>query len=332
MINIIEGRTKSLLFTAYRRLLIRLSQHSSKRAEIVRDFENIKIGFSGEKRVDRAVLETHFSDIHYILPNVELRVSQNRQIEIDTLIITRSFICILEVKNLKGHLKFNENPYSLHQNLNGNVFSYPCPQMQVKRAGDSLNYWLKQHFNLDLPIHKAIILPNEHVLLETPPTQEKLLGLREIPLYLQSLEQQPHFISAQQLNAIISKLKEEQHPYNHFPLSEKYHIPLSHLQTGVMCQCGGKGIRQTQRTWLCNLCEQTIPQATENAVLDWFLLFKSSITHEECKKYLQECSQKSITRLISRTSLLQNGNNRSRKYIYRYNQPHFNKLLEKSPK
>jgi len=318
LVTIIETRSKSLLFSAYQRLLIRVNPASSKRVEIEKDFENLRIGFKGEARVDKLIKETHFMGPFHVLPNVELRVSPHRHVEIDTLIATQCFLCIFEVKNLKGSLKFNENPYSLHQMINGKTYSYPCPQQQVKRAADSLQYWLQQRFNLNIPIQKAIVLPNQQVLIENSPTKVKLLSPREIPLFLQGLDQHPNLLSLQQFQQIIETIKNEHSPFNNFPLSEKYNIPIQHLRTGIICPCGGSGQRKTQRTWICNKCQKPIHKAIEYTLYDWFLLFKSSISNQECGELLQIDSRNTITRILKNMNLITTGNTSSRLYHYDY--------------
>lgn len=318
MVEIIETRSKSLLFSAYQRLLIRINPASSKRVEIEKDFKNLQIGFKGEVRVDQLIKETHFRGPFHVLPNVELRVSPHRHVEIDTLIATQCFLCIFEVKNLRGSLKFNENPYSLHQMINGKTYSYPCPQQQVKRAADSLQYWLQQRFNLNIPIQKAIVLPNQQVLIENSPTKVRLLSPREIPLFLQGLDQHPNLFSLQQFQHIIETIKNEHTPFNNFPLSKKYNIPIKHFRTGIICPCGGSGQRKTQRTWICNKCQKSIHKAIEYTLYDWFLLFKSSISNRECCELLQIDSRNTITRILKNMNLVTTGNTSSRLYHYDY--------------
>lgn len=318
MMKIIEPRDKTLLFTAYQRLLLRVNPAFPIRAEIEKDFENLKIGYKGEHRIDQAIKETHFTDVFYVLPNVELRVSPHRQIEIDTLILTERFICLFEVKNLKGSLKFNENPYSLHQTINGKIYSYPCPQQQIMRAADSLQYWMRQRFKLNLPIQIAIVLPNQNVLIEKAPTKVKLLSPREIPLFLQGLDTQTKIVSPNYLQQIVSTIKNENSPFNIFPLSAKYNIPINHLRTGIVCPCGGNGIRTTQRTWICNKCRKIINKAIENTLIDWFLLCKPTISNKECSDILQIQNKNTITRILKTMDLQTSGCTRSRLYNYDY--------------
>lgn len=298
--------------------MLRVNPAYPKRAEIEKDLENLKIGFKGEYRIDQAIKETHFTDAFYVLPNVELKVSPHRRIEIDTLILTERFICIFEVKNLKGTLKFNENPYSLHQTINGKTYSYPCPQQQTLRAADSLHYWLRQQFKINLPIQIAIVLPNPNVLIETAPTKVKLLSPREIPLFLQGLDTHSKIVSGNHLKQIVSTIKRENSPFNIFPLAEKYNIPINHLRTGIVCPCGGNGIRTTQRTWICTRCKETIKKAIENTLFDWFLLYKSSISHKECSNLLQIQNRNTVTKILKNMKLEATGSTRSRLYHYDY--------------
>lgn len=199
---------------------MRLSPTFSKNIELQKELINIQAGYNGECRVDQLIQETHFTLPFQTLPNVEIQASPNRLIQIDSLIITPSYICILEVKHLRGTLKFLENPYQLIQSIDGTNTTYVCPQQQILRTVDSLEYWLQHEVGMQLPIFKAIVLPNKRTHIEIPPKQIKLLGPKEVSLYLQELNKYPAIITTNQFQHIINKIKNSNIPYNVFPLTK----------------------------------------------------------------------------------------------------------------
>ena len=302
---------------------MRLSPTFSKTTDLQKELENIQAGYNGECRVDQLIQETHFTLPFQTLPNVEIQASPNRLIQIDSLIITPSYICVLEVKQLRGTLKFLENPYQLIQTIDGSNTTYVCPQQQILRTVDSLEYWLQHEVGIQLPIFKAIVIPNKRTHIEIPPTQIKLLGPKEVPLYLQKLNKHPAIITTNQLQHIIYKIKNSNKPYNAFPLIKKHSIPLDQLKAGIICCCGGQGRRYSQRTWTCQTCGKNIDNAIKIAMQDWFWLFKSTITHKECSQYLQINNKNRITKLLKQMNLTPTGHTRSRTYHYNYREPLF---------
>ncbi|MBK3495604.1 NERD domain-containing protein [Viridibacillus sp. YIM B01967] len=309
---------------------MRLSPSSPKIGEIEKYLDNIQAGYNGECRVDQLIQETHFKIPFHILPNVELQASQNRFTQIDSLIITTSYICILEIKHLKGTLTFQENPYQLVQVTNGKIVKYVCPQQQILRTEDSLKFWLQKQLEIDIPIHKAIVLPNKQTYIESPPTKVKLLGPKEVALYLQELNNLPAKITKHQFDNVISKIKQSNKPYKSFPLAIKYDIPTNHLKMGIICPCGGSGRRISQRSWQCTYCKNNIENAITQAMQDWFWLFKNSITNEECRNYLQINNKSSITRILKSMNLTPIGHTSSRTYYYHYQKPLFKKSIPQS--
>lgn len=68
-----------------------------------------KAGRAGEEIVEQTLSEVIFPEGTRVYRNVSLQIRKGYQIEIDVLILTPSFVLILEVKNIAGTLVFNED-------------------------------------------------------------------------------------------------------------------------------------------------------------------------------------------------------------------------------
>ena len=58
-----------------------------------------------------------FPESTKVFTDVQLRISPNFTFQIDTLIITERYVLIVEVKNIKGTVRFVQNPPHLEQVL-----------------------------------------------------------------------------------------------------------------------------------------------------------------------------------------------------------------------
>lgn len=186
-------------------------------------------------RVDHFVQETHFKLPYIYVPNVELQVSKFRFVQIDSLIITPSYICIFEVKNMRGVLRFHENPYQLVQIVDGEKRIYECPQSQIIRAVSSLKYWL-QNNKYEIPIYYKIIMPNTNTFIR--PKKVQLLFNKEISIFLEQLNSLPHKHNVEEFRLLCNQLKSQIKPYNPFPLCQKYNLQPENLIPGMICTCG----------------------------------------------------------------------------------------------
>ena len=70
-------------------------------------------GYNGECQVDHYLKQISLEEPYLILKELNLKSTNHSYISIDTLIITRKYFCILEIKTIKGTLMFQEHPPQL---------------------------------------------------------------------------------------------------------------------------------------------------------------------------------------------------------------------------
>ncbi|QOV13493.1 NERD domain-containing protein [Viridibacillus arvi] len=322
---IIITRPVPLQIQALNRLLYRVPPtHHQAINSIRQDSERILAGYKGELRVDHFVQETHFKLPYFYFPNVELQVSKFRFVQIDSLIITPSYICIFEVKNMRGVLRFHENPYQLVQIVDGEKRIYECPQSQIIRAVSSLKYWL-QNNKYEIPIYYKIVMPNTNTFIKKRPKKVQLLFNKEISIFLEQLNSLPHKLNVEEFRLLCNQLKSQIKPYNTFPLCQKYNLQTENLIPGMICTCGASIEYSSRRSQCCSNCKAPKQVILEQTMLDWFQLFKPTITNKECRGFLQIEDKFTISRLFKKMNLTPIGNTRSRVHHYDYNQPLFKK-------
>ncbi|MBK3494798.1 NERD domain-containing protein [Viridibacillus sp. YIM B01967] len=323
MKNILKIRSEPPQIQALNRLLHGISSTNHQVINSIRqDIDRIQAGYKGELRVDHFIQETHFQLPIVYFPNAELQVSKYRFIQIDSLIITPSYICIFEVKNMRGILRFHENPFQLIQIVDGKKRIYDCPQSQIIRMASSLKYWLQKN-NIDLPIYYKIAMPNSNTFIKKSPKKVQLLFNKEIPIFLEQLNVLPHQLNSEEFHKLCVKLQSQIKPYNPFPLCNKYNLQPENLLPGIICFCGMQieySIRKNQKCIRCGASKKDILQ---QALLDWFYLFKPTMTNRECRHYLKIEDKYIVSRLLKNMNLKSIGNTKSRMYQYDYIQPLF---------
>ncbi|MGE7925390.1 nuclease-related domain-containing protein [Viridibacillus arvi] len=299
---------------AHKRLIKRLSPDYQKIEAINRQLENVTAGFNGECRVDQMVQEVLFNNHFYYFPNFECQLSPTRIAQIDSVLLTQSYILLIEIKNMRGTLHFQEQPYQLIQELEGQSIAYHCPQMQLLRASDTFERWLKNTKFQQVPIYKTIIMPNHRTVIKTAPTTVPLIMSKEIALFIQKLNELPVVINEAQLEALIHSIKVNNKSYKHRPLCEKYNIPIEQIRKGIICHCGTSGIRISERTWHCPKCQAVIPNAIEQTLYDWFSICAEEITITECIDFLSCNSRTLISRVLNNNNYIALGKTRSRRF------------------
>ncbi|MGE7625055.1 nuclease-related domain-containing protein [Viridibacillus sp. NPDC096237] len=309
---------------AHKRLIQRLPADHQKIEDIKRQLENVTAGFNGECRVDQMVQEVQFNNHFFYFPNFECQLSPTRIAQIDSILITQSYILLIEIKNMRGTLHFNEQPYQLIQEIDGQSIAYHCPQMQLLRASDTFERWLKNVELQQVPIYKTIIMPNSRTVIKTPPKTVPLIMSKEVALFIQKLNELPVVINEAQLDELIHAVKVNNKAYKHRPLCENYNIPIEQVKKGVICHCGTSGIRISERTWYCPDCHTAIPNSIEQTLHDWFSICAEEITIKKCMDFLECNSRTLISRELNNCNYIALGKTKSRRFKLNNKEPLFN--------
>lgn len=89
-------------------LLRRLDPNDSDISYFKDSLVRLKFGYEGEQRVDREWFEMPYLAEHYLLMNYEVQNEFGFSHQIDTLLLTKNFLLILEVKNIAGRIDYEE--------------------------------------------------------------------------------------------------------------------------------------------------------------------------------------------------------------------------------
>ncbi|MFC4410627.1 nuclease-related domain-containing protein [Chungangia koreensis] len=290
---------------------------SSEYQNVFRRYDSIRAGYNGESNVDRHLSKISPTPQLIVLQDINIQINPQWFIQIDTLIITNRYILILEIKSYRGILHFEEDPYTLIQINDEDSFVRRCPQLQARSYIEGIKEWLNRH-GFNLPVYANIVLGFPTAQVRTAPKLIKLIQAEEVPFRIRELNKNyPAVISDENVKLLANLLKASNDPYMAFPLCEYYRLDPNLIRTGVICRkCGSHLQKQSQATWWCNSCLIIVEKASVRAIEDWLILMKTTISNEECRKWLGLKDKYAANYLLKKSKLEAIGNSKARKYQF----------------
>ncbi|MGG1675849.1 nuclease-related domain-containing protein [Neobacillus sp. NRS-1170] len=275
---------------------------------------SVEAGIGGEERVAEIFRKHSFPFDHRIFH--DLSPKSNEQFQMDNYFMSPWYGLVLEVKNIAGVLEFKDNPPQLIRTReDGHRDGYESPVAQLERNRDLLGAWLRSR-GINLPIYGAVVLAYPKQIVAVPPAKTKILFPNLIPSYIRSIPQQGKQLDVDTFNWLSNELLNSHQRFIPKPISESFSIPLGDFRRGVRCMtCGRFGMIKLPRTWHCPYCGARDHNAHQRALLEWFLIFKRSITNRECREFLG-VDIHTATRILQGMNLMFEGTFRNRTYFF----------------
>ncbi|MGI2327701.1 nuclease-related domain-containing protein [Planococcus sp. YIM B11945] len=312
---IIKHRNKPAKIAGYEALLKRLPAHHEKRRAIQDHLNNARAGLGGEERVDRLMKAFDPPYPYLLLQDVELP----NECQIDLLLITPGTLVLMEVKNIAGRLRFSENPSALHQLApTGELKGLKSPVVQMETAEMKITKLL-EHLDFPLRIQSVIIIAYPSQIVENVPPGTKIWSADEVLIRLNQLEMPKKRITTEQMKTVGEYFLSVQQPYNPFPLAPKFSILLDEIENGVYCpRCRLRKMDRFVRKWECKSCYLLSSDAHFDAIEEWFMICKPTITTKECQKFIGIADLDTAKRILKRMGLAEIGGRRNRQYTLKY--------------
>ena len=275
---------------------------------------SLEAGIGGEDRVAEVLRKVTFSFDHHIFH--DLSPASSESFQMDTFTLSPWFGLVLEVKNIGGTLDFRDHPPQLIRTReDGHKDGFESPAVQLKRNCELMIDWLTYH-GLQLPIYGAVVLAYPKQIVAVPPAKTKLLFPNMISTFINSLPRQERKLDTSLFQDLSDELLKSHRPYIPKPICESYKLPFSDFQKGPRCvMCGRIGMVKLPRTWICPFCKAKDHLAHEQALREWFLIFKRSITNRECREFLGVEDIHVAKRILKSMNWESEGTYRNRSYI-----------------
>lgn len=297
-------------------LLRRLQIGYSKLPYVKKDLAKRWAGYWGEIALNNYLKELP-SNHYYIFHDLQLKI-YGVHFQIDTLLISTKYILIIEAKNISGTLVFDNEFQQLIRQEDNEAFE--DPRIQAKRNLTLLKRFFCSLGFKDLPIEYLVFFSNVKTRLKASPEIKtdltRICKAREIFEKIENFEETylEEIISLPGINK-MSELLLHKHQSQKVNILEQYKIPATDIVTGVRCtKCSTIPMLYKKGIWVCPSCQFSSKGAHLEALNDYFLLFKPSITNNELKIFLHLPSNNVAQKILKKLKLQFTGKTKSRIY------------------
>ncbi|MEC2073435.1 nuclease-related domain-containing protein [Alkalihalophilus marmarensis] len=298
-------------------LLRRIPSHHPKKPQIEADLAKRKAGYKGE-----SALDYHLSFLpqkeYIILHDLRLQ-SGDYFFQIDTLILTPTYILIIEVKHLYGTLSFEPEFQQLIRTTPDAEDTFPDPIIQVQKQASQLRQFLKKNKFPDIPIETLVVITNSQsrISLSDSTTYIRKHVIRDTVLVkriekLSAQYQTPSF-DAKTVKKVV-KLLIKSHTPSVFEPFQIYQLQHSDLIRGVHClKCSALPMLRTNGKWNCQHCWFRSRNAYINSLIDYSYLFEGEITNRQAAEFLK-INPAISKRLLTSLPIERKGVTKARRY------------------
>jgi hypothetical protein len=301
------------------RLLARLSEDHPQHKTISEKLYQVKAGYSGEVDVDRILPEIGLPQDVIVLKGLTLEILPNFFAQLDTLILTRKRIILLEIKKYAGTVIFDvDTGKTIKISPNGETEKFDCILHQLDRAAHGVKSWLEKR-QINIPIEPILVMANQRTVIEAIPKTFTVKYGKQLPKYIRELPNTSDILTKQQISNLANQFKSSQINWKRKAACELYNIPPADLESGILClDCNTKMKRIPGRTWICEPCGKTSNAAIGQAVADWFLLISPTLTNKQLRYFLELKSNSAASRIFRQLHLKRTGKPPKTMYTWDY--------------
>ncbi|WP_167577820.1 nuclease-related domain-containing protein [Ammoniphilus sp. YIM 78166] len=308
-------RKKSRKILALEALLRRIPLDHPKREEIATYRDNLLAGYHGETQVDYYLQLLPESNSYTLLQALRLPL-HNTTFQIDTLLITPTFMLNIESKNISGILKFSQSPTQCTRIKDEKETGYIDPIEQADIQCRQLRRWLEFNNIKPGPIEFLVAISNPSTIVQSSTPQSNLIHVVHLPKRIQLLEAKykERFITPS-FQEKLTELLRERHQPEPSTMHEKYNISPNEIIKGLQCPvCSHFSMLKKQRGWHCLKCKALSKEAHVQAIEDYFLLFNSTLTNQQCRDFLLLDCRYKAKRILANMNLPTQNNTKGRTY------------------
>jgi len=316
---IIKEREIPIKIPILQALVRRINPKHPKLKMIEEELAKRVSGYKGEVSLDY-----YFSfldeDEYYIFHSLRLPY-KNYFFQMDSLIICRYFILIIEVKNLSGVITLDPRFQQLVRTYNGKEAVLPDPVQQVKLQQYQLQSILKTITFPQVPIESIVVFTHQEANLKTntdyPLYFDKVVRSTKL---LDKIEQYTFInkdvrLTKSDINSLSNYLLQHHSPENFDALSF-FNITESELSPGVHCpKCYTLAMERKWGKWVCGKCSFASKDAYIQSIDDYQLLLRPTINNQQLRNFLGITSPILANKILTSMNLPFSGNTKDREYF-----------------
>lgn len=287
-----------------------LNSRIENHLNLEKSYRNVKAGFAGEEKVIRYLNEVHLSEKIQVFTNVLLDGAQ-----MDVVIISPRFICILEVKNMTGEFYFDSDNKQFYRTKNGTKEGMRNPELQLQRAVRVLQSRLNRK-EVYVPVQGLIILASRAGIVIQAPTLFKAIPIDAMCDFLEQMERKSkHIMTNEEMKKARHILKRNIFEIHDQQIFERHGVCETSIRRGVRCtKCFQISMVRVYSNWLCKRCSHRDRQAHITSLQEYQLLYGQKVTTEQLKWWLGIEDKYLIKRIVKEVCEKINGSSRNRTY------------------
>ncbi|MCC3356067.1 NERD domain-containing protein [Bacillus sp. REN16] len=300
-------------------LIKRLVETYPRYQEISDEYGRRMAGYRGEQSLQyylTFLIEKNYLIFHNLrLPDI----SGKHYFEIDILLISPTFILIIDAKHYRGELYFDGKFDQLIQTYKDTRKSYQCPVAQITRHQQQLNRILKTFKIPTIPIETLVIFTNPNTIIDASTNFKHYQKVIKSPSFIQKIElyekrNNQDVFDKKQIQK-LSKLLLKHHTPHDEDILKHFGITPASLIKGVFCpKCGRLPMVRSERLWHCPACKLSSNSAYHDAIEDYALLIGNTITNQQLREFLNLKSRTAAKNILKSLNLKYDGDQRHRVY------------------
>ncbi|OHR67110.1 hypothetical protein HMPREF3291_11575 [Bacillus sp. HMSC76G11] len=309
-----KERKIPIIILQYEALLRRIPENHPKRPYILEELAKSKAGYNGEKSVDY-----HLALIdqkkYYIYHGLRLEIGPHI-FQIDSLLVSKSLLILIETKNILGTLYFDDHFSQLIRTLNGVETGFSDPRLQVDRQETLLQQFLKQNHITCPPFKSLVVISNPSSIIKAPSSLKKtsIIHGANLPSLIKKLESShPNEILSDNEWNKLSRVLLKKHTLSIRNILPKFNLNAKDLIQGVYCpNCQLLPMDRTFSSWSCQHCRFSSRSVYLHSLIDYALLVSREITNKQAREFLLLPSKSSAYNLLR--TFEHSGETKGRKY------------------
>ncbi|WP_430790242.1 nuclease-related domain-containing protein [Virgibacillus flavescens] len=315
---IVKHRFKSNNLLAYEALYRRIKPQYRENTILQNDYKRYFYGYQGERMVDYK-LKMYTVKPAMIFMDLRLK-TENRYFQMDTLILTKKFIIIIETKNIRGSVEYDSDFNQFIRKDGDKEDGFKDPILQAETQKINLLTWLEERQLYNIPVESIVVISNPSTIIKhnqrDPKVLNKLIHLESLLHQLEKINQ--NYAREQVGITTMKKLKNyliSGHTERRPNLMDYYNLNNDYFILGIPCyKCFHYPMIRHFKKWLCPKCRCSGPTDHIRVILDHFLLHSPTITNSEFRELLQLTSSQTSYFLLNAMNLRHTGTNKGRKY------------------
>lgn len=312
---IIKTRERSDAIIALHSVLRRIPRKLVSHELIWNVLSPMEAGFSGEMKVDWYLKELGLSSNFFILQDLIIpRIHSTLQL--DTVLVTPKFICILEIKNMTGEFHFDSEGYQFYRiKKDGVKEPQRSPEIQLRRAVRTIQPILQQA-QIDLPLIGIIVFASRSGFIVEKPKHFPAVLLDRLNEYIEAIDKSMEIrLTNEQTNQLAQSLH-SLHQHEKFKcVFQRHGMNKSWVMPGVICPtCKNSTMQRLNSRWQCHSCKSISKDAHLIALQEYRVLFDENVSNREVGWFLGISSSDTTRRLLVKAGFPYTGSFKDRTY------------------